>query len=459
MTDTRDEADRRPAPHPVDEILPPGRTITLGLQHILTMYAGVVAPPLIVGAAAGLPGPELAYLVNAALVMAGAATLLQTLGVWKFGIRMPFVNGPTFAAVTPMVLVVHSGGGLPAVFGAALVSSLVGLAVAGHFSRLVRFFPPLVTGTVITLIGLSILKVGVEWSAGGAGSANFATPTNLALAFGVLGFIVLVQRFARGFLGSIAVLLGLVVGTVVAVPLGLTDFSAVGRVDPVGITTPFHFGMPRFELAAIVAMLIVQLVTLAECTADALAIGEVVGRRVGPRELARALRADTAASTVSSIFNAFPCSAFAQNIGLVQLTGVRSRFVVAAGGGVLVLLGLFPPLGALVAAIPPPVLGGAGIALFGAVAASGIRTLGPALSRNPHDLVVVAVALGVGMIPLAVPGFWAHMPEALRTVLDSGIAVGTVVAVALNVLFNGRSAAAAPGDPRSPGDVIQDTFP
>ncbi|MCP2257737.1 xanthine permease [Streptoalloteichus tenebrarius] len=451
--DTDGDAASRPPVHPVDEVLPPGRTLTLGLQHILSMYAGVVAPPLVVGAAAGLRGPDLAYLVSAALVMAGVATLVQTLGVWRFGIRMPFVNGPTFAAVTPMVLVVHGGGGLPAVFGAALVSSLVGLAIAGRFSRLVRFFPPLVTGTVITLIGLSILKVGVQWSAGGAGAPDFGSPRNLAVAFGVLLFIVLVQRFARGFVGRISVLLGLLVGTVVAVPLGMADLSEVTRVDLVGITTPFHFGAPRFELAAIVSMLIVQLVILAECTADALAIGEVVGRPVGPRELARALRADTAASALSSVLNAFPCSAFAQNIGLVQLTGVRSRFVVAVGGGVLVLLGLLPPLGALVAAIPSPVLGGAGIALFGTVAASGVRTLGRSGFRGPHDLLVVGVALGVGMIPLAAPTFWEQLPDAARTVLDSGISVGTVAAIALNLLFNGRPSADPHQDARAAIDA------
>jgi len=422
--------------HPVDQVPPLGQLAALGLQHVLAMYAGAVAVPLIVGSAMRMSAADIGYLVSADLLVSGVATLIQCLGFWRFGVRLPIMQGCTFAAVTPMVLIGTTGGGLTAIYGAVIISGLLMIALSPVWGRLLRFFPPLVTGTVITIIGISLLPVAVNWAAGGVGAPSFGAPRNLALAGGVLLIILLIQRFAPPMLSRIAVLLGIVVGTLVAIPFGFTDFSGLGDAALFGVSTPFHFGLPTFEIAAIVSMVVVMLVTMTETTGDILAVGEIVDRQPGPRELADGIRADGLSTVLGGVFNTFPYTAFAQNVGLVGLTGVRSRFVVAFGGGILVVLGLIPILGELVATIPTPVLGGAGIAMFGTVAASGIRTLSTVSFADNRNLIVVAVSLGIGLIPVAAPTIYDEFPLWFRTIMSSGISAGCVAAILLNIFFN-----------------------
>lgn len=421
--------------HAVDRIPPFGQLAALGLQHVLAMYAGAVAVPLIVGSAMGMSGADIGYLVSADLLVSGVATLLQCLGLWRFGVRLPIMQGCTFAAVTPMVLIGTTGGGITAIYGAVLVSGLLMIALSPVWGRLLRFFPPVVTGTVITIIGISLLPVAVNWAAGGVGADGFGAPRNLALAAGVLVVILLIQRFAPPAFARVAVLLGVAVGTLAAIPLGFTDFSGLGDAAWFGVSTPFHFGLPTFEVAAIVSMAVVTLVTMTETTGDILAVGEIVERDVTPRDLADGLRADGLSTVLGGVFNTFPYTAYAQNVGLVGLTGVRSRYVVAFGGGILVLLGLIPWLGELVATIPAPVLGGAGIAMFGTVAASGIRTLSTVSFADNRNLLVIAISLGVGLIPVAVPTIYDQFPLWFRTIMSSGISAGCVTAILLNVFF------------------------
>jgi xanthine permease len=422
--------------HAVDRVPPLGQLAALGLQHVLAMYAGAVAVPLIVGSAMGMSAADIGYLVSADLLVSGVATLIQCLGFWRFGVRLPIMQGCTFAAVTPMVLIGTTGGGLTAIYGAVIISGLLMIALSPVWGRLLRFFPPLVTGTVITIIGVSLLPVAVNWAAGGVGADDFGAPRNLALAAGVLLAILLIQRLAPAALARIAVLLGVVVGTLAAIPLGYTDFSGLGDAAWIGVSTPFHFGLPTFEVAAIVSMAVVTLVTMTETTGDILAVGEIVDREVTPRGLADGLRADGLSTVLGGVFNTFPYTAYAQNVGLVGLTGVRSRFVVAFGGGILVVLGLIPWLGELVATIPTPVLGGAGIAMFGTVAASGIRTLSTVSFTDNRNLMVVAISLGVGLIPVAVPTVYDQFPLWFRTIMSSGISAGCITAILLNIFFN-----------------------
>jgi uric acid transporter len=441
-----------PERHPVDEVPPVGRLAAYGLQHVLAMYAGAVAVPLIVGGAARMSPADQAYLINADLLVCGIATLLQCVGVRRFGARLPIMQGCTFTAVTPMVLIATQGGGLRAIYGAVIVAGLAMVLLAPVFGRLLRFFPPLVTGTVILIIGLSLLPVAGAWAAGGTGAKGYGEPKNLALAAGVLALVLAVQRFAPGFVGRIAVLVGIVAGTAVAVPLGYTHLSAVGGTAWAGISTPFHFGTPTLHAAAVVSMLVVALVTMTETTGDLIAVGELTGREVDARRLADGLRADGVATALGGVFNTFPYTAFAQNVGLVGMTRVRSRWVVATAGALLVLLGLEPKLGALVAAVPAPVLGGAGLVMFGTVAASGLRTLSAVDFRDDHSLTVVAVSVAVGLLPVEVPDVYAKFPNWFQTVMDSGISAGCATAIALNLLFHHlpgarRSAAGAPGAP------------
>ncbi|GAA5204803.1 MULTISPECIES: nucleobase:cation symporter-2 family protein [Streptomyces] len=429
------------ADHPVDEKLPPLKMATTGLQHVAAMYAGVVAPPLIVGAAIGLTATELTFLTGACLFTAGLATFLQTLGIWKIGARLPFVNGVTFAGVAPMTAIVAStedkSDALPIIFGAVIVAGLLGFIAAPFFSKAIRFFPPVVTGTVITLIGISLLPVAFGWAQGASPEADdFGSATNLGLAAITLVIVLLLRRFTRGFVKQIAVLLGLVAGTLIAIPFGVTDFGPVADASVVGFPTPFHFGAPQFQLAAILSMCVVMVVSMTESTADMLALGEIVDRKADEKTIAAGLRADTLGSAVSPLFNGFMCSAFAQNIGLVAMTKIRSRYVVAAGGGFLVLMGLCPMAASLIAVVPRPVLGGAGVVLFGSVAASGIQTLVRASLDKDNNVLIVAVSLAVGIIPIAAPEFYHSFPENAKIILDSGISTGCVAAVLLNLIFN-----------------------
>ncbi|MFG3044501.1 nucleobase:cation symporter-2 family protein [Streptomyces sp. NPDC048241] len=422
--------------HPVDEIPPVRQLAAFGLQHVLAMYAGAVAVPLIVGGALRLCPADLAYLITADLLVCGVATLIQCVGFWRFGVRLPIMQGCTFAAVSPMVLIGTTGGGLPAIYGSVIVAGLAIVLLAPVFGRLLRIFPPLVTGTVILIIGVSLLPVAGNWAAGGVGAKDFGAPRNLALAAFVLAVVLGVQRFAPPFLARVAVLTGIVVGLAVAVPLGFTDFGGVADADWVGISTPFHFGAPEFRVSAIVSMLVVALVTMTETTGDLIAVGELTGRKVEQRSLADGLRADGLSTVLGGVFNTFPYTAYAQNVGLVGMTRVRSRWVVAAAGALLVLLGLLPKLGAMVAAVPAPVLGGAGLVMFGTVAASGLRTLAAVDFRDNHNLTVVAVSVAVGMLPVGVPTVYAKFPDWFQTVMNSGISAGCLTAIALNLLFN-----------------------
>ncbi|MFF3004782.1 nucleobase:cation symporter-2 family protein [Kitasatospora sp. NPDC057940] len=452
-----------PGTHPVDELLPPVKLFSTGLQHVAAMYAGVVAPPLIVGAGVGLSPAELALLISASLFTAGLATLLQTLGFWKIGARLPFVNGVSFAGVAPMIAIAkeHSPkDALPVIFGAVIVAGILCFLAAPYFCKLIRFFPPVVQGTVITLIGVSLLPVAVNWARGGSpGAPGYGSMRAVGLAAITLVAVVLCNRLLRGFWQQLSLLIGLALGTLIAFPLGLADFGAVKDAKVFALPSPFHFGAPVFDAAAIISMCIVMVVAMTESTADMLALGKIVEREADEPTLAAGLRADGLATALSPVFNGFAASAFAQNIGLVALTKIRSRFVVAAGGGILILLGLFPVLGSLVSLVPQPVLGGAGIVLFGTVAASGIRTLAEAGMESSSNTILVSVSLGVGIIPIAVPTFYDSFPEAVRTLMHSGISVGCVMAVLLNLLFHHVGAARRTRSGKTSGATVPTATP
>lgn len=434
-----------------DEKLPLGSTFFYGLQHILAMYAGVVSPPIIVGSAAGLSATEQATLVTAALFVSGLGTLLQSLGVPYVGSRLPLVQGVSFAAVGTMTAVATNAeigspsARLATIFGAVMVAGLIGFVIAPVFASLVRFFPPVVTGCVITVIGLSLFPVALRWIRGNptvrdatgavVPNPNFGSATSLLLGVVTLVVTLLIARFGRGFGSRMAVLLGLVFGTLLATAMGLVNWGQVATGPLVQLPQPFAFGWPLFSFGVIVSMTVVILVIMAETTADILAVGEILGTKVDNRRLAAGLRADIGATAVAPVFNGFPISAFAQNVGMVAITGIRSRYVVAAGGVILVLLGLLPVLGRVMNAIPLPVLGGAGIVLFGSVAAAGIRTLSKVEFTN-SNILIVAVSIGVGIIPITVPEVYNNIPEWLHHIVESGISATAIMAVLLNLAFN-----------------------
>ncbi|TCP89079.1 NCS2 family nucleobase:cation symporter-2 [Rhizobium sp. PP-CC-2G-626] len=439
--------------HPVDQKLAPTLLAPLALQHVLVMYAGAVAVPLIVGRALNLAPEEVAFLISADLFACGIATLIQCLGFPGVGISLPVMMGVTFASLGPMLSMANAPDvGLLGIFGSVIVAGLFGILVAPFISRLLPLFPPVVTGTIILVIGLSLMRVGINWAGGGQPTMmkvvdgvpgafpnpNYAQLPGLAVAFIVLLVILALLRWTTGFARNIAVLLGIVAGCVLAGALGMMHFDKVGQAAWVGVILPFHFGMPQFHLVPSITMCIVMIVVMIESLGMFLALGDITGRTITREALTRGLRADGLGTLIGGIFNTFPYTSFSQNVGLVGVTGVRSRWVTIAGGGILIVLGLLPKMAALVEAVPQVVLGGAGLVMFGMVAATGARILATVDFRtNANNLFVVAISVGFGMIPIVAPTFFKALPHDLHPLLESGILLAAIASVSLNAFFNG----------------------
>lgn len=445
---------------PVDEVLPLPQLATYGIQHVLAFYAGAVLIPIILSGALGLSHEQLIHLINADLFTCGIASILQAGGIGNVGVRLPLLQGVTFTAVSPMIAIgLSAGGGVPGlllIYGSVIVAGACTFFAAPHFARLLRFFPPAVTGTVILIIGIALLPVAASDVVNGVGPHRMQDPValkNVLYGLATLGVIVAIQRFFRGFVSTIAVLLGLVAGTLLAWACGDAHFDSVLAAPSFGYTTPFHFGLPTFNLFAILSMLIVMLITMIETTGDVYATGEIVQRRIRPDDIARAIRADGAATFLGGILNSFPYTCFAENVGLVRLTQIKSRWVVVAAGVVMLMLGSMPKAAAVVAAIPHPVLGGAALAMFAAVAVVGIQTLSRVDFNDHRNIVIVGTSLGLGMLVTAQPNLAAAFPGWAQTVFGSGITLAAITAILLNLLFNhvGRSslspAAAVAGRP------------
>lgn len=423
--------------HPVDQVLPFGQMFAVGLQHVLVMYAGAIAVPLIVGGALKLPKDQIAFLINADLFACGVATLIQCLGFWKFGIKLPVIMGVTFAAVGPIVAMATAGTAVTTIFGSVIAAGIFTMLVAPWFGKLVRYFPPIVTGTIIAVIGITLLRVGITWAGGGAGNKNFGAPEYLVTVIIVLAVILLLNKFGRGFVANIAVLIGLAVGFAWAMGNGMVKFDGVAESEWFALVYPFRFGAPTFEAGPIISLCIVMVVVMVESTGMFLALGEICERKVGPGELGRGLATDGLGTVIGGVFNTFPYTSFSQNVGLVGMTGVRSRYVVAVSGAILLAFGLFPKMGAVVASIPQPVLGGAGLCMFGMVAATGIKILARVDYTPRHNLIIIAVSIAVGMIPLVSPMFFQQAPKWLDAITHSGITLTAVCAILLNAFYNG----------------------
>ncbi len=429
------------SPRPEDEKLSIAANLAYGFQHVLTMYGGIVAVTLIIGQAAGLSPGEIGLLITASLFAGGVATLLQTIGIPFFGCQLPLVQGVSFAGVATMVAIISSNGGgeagIQVVLGAVIAASLIGFLITPVFSRITRFFPPLVSGIVITTIGLTLMPVAARWAMGGNSRApDFGSMANIGLAGLTLLIVLLLSKIGSATISRLSILLAMVIGTLIAWMLGMTDFSRVSEGPVMALPEIFHFGIPVLNIAAILSMIIVILVTLVETSADILAVGEIIGTKVNSRRLGDGLRADMASSILAPVVGSFTQSAFAQNVGLVAVTGVKSRYVVATGGLILITLGLLPVMGRVIACVPPAVLGGAGIVLFGTVAASGIRTLSKVNYQNNINLIIVATSIGFGMIPIAAPQFYHQFPAWFETILHSGISSAALMAIVLNLVFN-----------------------
>ncbi|SOC41164.1 nucleobase:cation symporter-2 family protein [Salinicoccus kekensis] len=411
------------------------KQLSLGLQHVLAMYAGAVVVPLLVGSALGLTAAQLTYLIAIDIMMCGVATILQ---VWKkkfSGIGLPVVLGCTFTAVGPMIAIGNTYG-IPAIYGAIITAGLFVILIGSFFSKLVRLFPPVVTGAVVLIIGVTLVPVAMNDIAGGQGSADYGSMTNLMLGFGTLAVILILFRFGKGFIKSISILSGIIIGTVVAGFMGMVDFSAVGEASWFHLPQVFYFGTPEFHLIPILTMMLVVTVGLVEATGVYFALGDITDKKVEGDDLKRGYRAEGIAIILGGLVNAFPYTTYSQNVGLVQLSGVKSNQIIYIAGGMLILLGLVPKIGAITIAIPTSVLGGAMLAMFGMVIAYGIKMLSRVDFSDQRNLMIVAISIGMGLGVTVVPEMFAIVPDNLKVITESGIVMGSTTAIVLNFIYH-----------------------
>lgn len=411
-------------------------TVLLAAQHMLAALGGIIAVPLVVGAALKLPADQIITLINAALLGSGIVTLIQCKGVGPIGIRLPCVMGTSFAFVGAAISVGLEHG-VPGILGSSLAGSLVMIVGSYFMPQIRKLFPHAVTGVVVTMIGLSLVPVAVDWAAGGfAPGANYGAPINLGIAAFVLVTVIMLVQFGKGIVSAAAVVIGMFVGYLLCVSLGMIDFTQVRNAAIFALPQPLHYGL-SFPVAGIVAMAVAFLVTMVETTGTFMALGAATNTKMRGKTLARGILCDGVGSAFAALLSSPPVSTFAQNVGVVSLTGVASRHVVALTGVMLFLAGLFPVLGAIVVTIPQPVLGGAGLMMFAMIISAGVQLLSH-VEHTKRNGIIMAVAIGCGLAVTVRPDLLSKLPAFVKEVFGSGITVGALVAVTLNLVLPER---------------------
>ncbi|WP_373106614.1 nucleobase:cation symporter-2 family protein [Streptococcus lutetiensis] len=406
----------------------------LGLQHLLAMYAGSILVPIMIASALNYSAEQLTYLISTDIFMCGVATFLQLQLREHFGVGLPVVLGCAFKSVAPLSIIgAKQGSGY--MFGALIVSGIYVILISGIFSKIVDFFPPVVTGSVITTIGLTLIPVAI----GNMGdNSDKPTAQSLILALVTIAIVLVVNIFAKGFIKSIAILIGLIGGTIVAAFMGLVDTSVVANAPLVHIPQPFYFGAPKFEITSIIMMCIIATVSMVESTGVYLALSDLTGEKLDSKRLRNGYRAEGAAVLLGGIFNTFPYTGFSQNVGLVRISGIKTRRPIYYTALFLVILGLLPKFGAMAQMIPSPVLGGAMIVLFGMVALQGIQMLNQVdFQNNEYNFIIAAVSIACG-VGFNGTNLFVSLPNTVQMLLTNGIVIAALFAVVLNLILNGK---------------------
>ena len=420
--------------------IPLGPRTALGIQHVLAMFASNVTPSIIIAGAAGFAfgGEDMVYLVQMAMLFAGVATLFQTIGFGPIGARLPVMQGTSFAFVPIMIGIVKTSG-MAALFGAVIVAGLFHTFLGSVIGRIRHWFPPLVTGIVITAIGLALLPVGIKYASGGAAAFQMNAPEwgdfsrwglALVVIFVALGF----KFFTRGTMSSAAILVGLIAGYVVGYLTGAVNFGGVAKAAWFAVPQPFKYGV-EFSAFAIIGMCLMSLVSAIETVGDISGIAKGgANREATDKELSGGTYADGFGSFIAGLFGGLPNTSFSQNVGLISMTGVMSRSVVTLGALFLVACGLIPKVGAVVAAMPISVLGGGVIVMFGMVVSAGINMLSD-VHWNRRNMIILAMSLSVGLGIQAVPKSMQHLPDSLEMLMVSGLLPAAAISVILNLLI------------------------
>jgi xanthine permease len=435
-----------------DYMPPIGQAIPLGIQHVLAMFVSNVTPAIIVATAAGFGfgtegAGDLVYMLQMSMLFAGIATLLQTIGIGPVGARLPIVQGTSFAFLPIMIPLVAGRGpeAMAVVMGGVLAGGLVHACLAPFVGRIRFALPPLVTGLVVVMIGLALVRVGIQYAAGGVpriGTPEYGSLRSWSVAIFVILVTLGVKFYARGLASVAAVLIGLVAGYLLALALGMVDLAPVGAAAVAALPKPLHFGI-EFSLAAIIGFCLMAVISAIETVGDVSGITKGgAGREATDNEIRGATFADGFGSAVAGLFGALPNTSFSQNVGLIAMTGVMSRHVVTIGALFLIVCGLVPKVGALITTVPIEVLGGGVIVMFGMVVAAGISMLSD-VNWNRRNMVIFAVALSVGLGLQLEPGALQHVPETLRILLTSGLLPAAFIAIALNLILPEELAAEA----------------
>ncbi|TGY43477.1 purine permease [Clostridium sartagoforme] len=406
--------------------------ILFGIQHIFAAFGGIIVVPLVLSSALGFDAKTSTALISASILAAGLATIIQARGIGKIGSKVACIMGTDFTFVSPSITV-GSTLGLPGIIGATILGAVFEVVLSFFIKPLMKLFPPLVTGTVVCLIGLTLLPVSIDWAAGGAGSADYGSIKNISIAMLVLIGTLLLNRYGKGMLSSASILIGMVVGYIACIPLGLVDFSSVREASWISFPKIFEYGV-TFDLKALLAFIPAYFVTAIETVGCLKAVGEVSEVEMDDKRIGAGVLADGVGSMLGGVVGTLPNTTFSQNVGLIPLTKVASKHVAVMAGIILVLLGFLPKLAAIVNIIPQPVLGGVGIVMFGTVAAAGIKTLSK-VKINERNLLIIATAIGLGLGVTFRPEFISQLPEGLKMIFTSGISTGTITALVLNLVL------------------------
>jgi uracil-xanthine permease len=420
---------------PVDEILPTRKLILLGLQHVLVMAASPITSVFLVSKALNFSPALTLNLISATFLVCGLGTLLQSFGPLKFGARLPFIMVPGGAPVI-IFLTTAQQTDIQTAVGAVMLTGLFYFLVLPVFARCLKFFPKLVIGTMLLLVAINLVKVYGGIITGAPNSPNFAAPSNVLLALATVGFTLLFARVLSGILGQLAVLFGLLAGALVATLTGAMGFDAVLPGAVLSVPILFPFGVPKFDLIAAIPLMVFSVISMAEATGQTVAIAEAVGKDIDVRtEVPKTIRGDALISLIGACLGTSLIITSGENIGVVRATGVRSRYVTATSGVILILLALFAPLGRLINAIPGPVVGGTAVIVFCIIAVMGIDQLRKVDLHDHGNLFTLAAGLTMGLLPILVTGIYSKFPFYVQMVLGNGLAAGTITAVLLNIAF------------------------
>ena len=426
----------------------------LGLQHLLAMYSGAVAVPLLIGTALNFNTQQMTYLVSIDIFMCGLATFLQLMRNRYFGIGLPVVLGCAIQAVEPLKMIGKQFT-IQTMYGAIIVAGIFVWLISGQFSKVKRLFPPVVTGTLITVIGLTLIPIAVQNIGGGTATASdFGTLKNIGVGFLTVILILAIQVFARGFLSSIAVLLGLIIGSVIAAFFGMVSLDPIKEAAWFHVPQPFYFGVPHFEWSSSLTMIIIALVSMVESTGVYFALGDILNKKITEQDLKQGYRAEGLAVILGGIFNTFPYTTFSQNVGLLELSGIKTKRPIYWSAGLLMLLGLLPKAGALATMIPTPVLGGAMLVMFAMISVQGIRILAHVDFSDQRNVLVVAISVGLGLGVSVYPSIFQDLPKTLQLFLGNGIVVASLSSVILNLVFKGKQATTE-NETKETGDILE----